>query len=121
MEQNSQQLNASETHKEQSNSENQLIEYHEIEGTPFTVSKWQEEWYVLLGHYRLTTGYQTREIAEAEVKEITWFKIMGVVQAMIDENQRQLQKLHDTIMQQAQDEMQTKIEFEKQHKEHKTI
>lgn len=60
----------------------ELIKFHEVEGTPFTVAEEAKEGYkeyhVLLGNKRFDT-YESLEEAMKEAKEITWNKIFTVI------------------------------------------
>lgn len=78
--------NASETLKENySNDKSKLIEKIEIENTPFTIMKHKDEWYILIGKYRLSEGYINKLEALEEAKKMTWEKIMQVIGVMIEE------------------------------------
>ena len=55
-----------------------LVEFKEVKKTPFTLAKQNEEWYILLGKYRLSEGYETEKEAEKEAKTVCWNKIMQV-------------------------------------------
>lgn len=56
----------------------ELLEKEEVEGTPFTIVKNEELWYILLGKYRLTEGYEDKEEALKEANVINWNKILQV-------------------------------------------
>lgn len=75
--------NANQQIKQDSPSE--LITRIEIKDTPFTVLKNNEEYFVLLGKYRLSEGYRTPEEAEINAKHWTWDRIMQVIGVMIEE------------------------------------
>ena len=62
--------------KDERNTE--LVEKIEVEGTPFTIVKNEELWYILLGKYRLTEGYESKELALDEANTINWNKILQV-------------------------------------------
>ena len=51
--------NAKETDKPQSGKQ-QLVEYFPVKDTPFTVAKNGNEWFVLMGKYRLTENLTTK-------------------------------------------------------------
>ena len=68
-----------------------LVEFKQVKETPFTLAKQNEEWYILLGKYRLSEGYETEKEAEKEAKRVCWNKIMQVNSVIITE-EKQLNK-----------------------------
>ena len=68
-----------------------LVEFKQVKETPFTLAKQNEEWYILLGKYRLSEGYETEKEAEKEAKRVCWNKIMQVMSVIITE-EKQLNK-----------------------------
>ena len=62
-----------------------LVEFKEVKGTPFTLAKQNEEWYILLGKCRLSEGYGTEKEGEKEAKRVCWNKIMQVISVIITE------------------------------------
>ena len=62
-----------------------LVEFKQVKETPFTLAKQNEEWYILLGKYRLSEGYETEKEGEKEAKKICWKKIMQVISVIITE------------------------------------
>ena len=62
-----------------------LVEFKGVKETPFTLAKQNEEWYILLGKYRLSEGYETEKEAEKEAKRVCWNKIMQVISVIITE------------------------------------
>ena len=62
--------------KDERNTE--LVEKIEVEGTPFTIVRNEELWYILLGKYRLTEGFENKEEALKEANTINWNKILQV-------------------------------------------
>lgn len=71
----------------------QLIEYHKVEGTPFTIARNGKEWFVLMGKYRLTEDVKTRRNAMQNALKMTWDRMMQVMQIMITDelNEREQQ------------------------------
>lgn len=92
---------APETNKSNSGFETkntQLIEKEEVEGTPFTVVKQDDVWYVLMGKYRLDpTPFPTKVDAIKEALTINWDKIVQVAQIMIIANSNQMAMLEKQI------------------------
>lgn len=64
----------------------ELVKSIPIPGTPFTKVKYDDKWFVAFGKYRLTEPLQTEEEADAAASDNSWFRIMQVIQAMIDES-----------------------------------
>lgn len=87
---------AEETPKQESNSK-QLIEQHVLSGTPFTVIKVDEHWFLAIGKYRLTNQLNTRAEAEAEVHDTSWIRIMQIMKIVCLEHdaEKQLEKTID--------------------------
>lgn len=83
---------AVETRSKKSNSE-ELIEYHEIKDTPFTIARNGDEWFVLMGKYRLTEKLKDKAEATKEAKSMTWFRIMQVISIMITDNENEKAKM----------------------------
>lgn len=84
-----------ETRKQESNS-NQLIEQIPLAGTPFTVVRVDEHWFLTIGKYRLTNQLNTRAEAEAEVHDTSWIRIMQVMNIVCKEYHEEM-KLQETI------------------------
>jgi len=90
MEQGSTDGNAKKTTNNKSNS--QLIEQKIIEGTPFNINKVNDKWFLALGKYRLTELLETEEEAREEAKDASWFRIMQVIQIVINEDKKKSDK-----------------------------
>lgn len=73
-------INASQTDKQNSNSNKELVKTKEVKGTPFTIISLTDtkEHFAALGQYRVTEKHKTRKAAEEEVKEISWNRIVQV-------------------------------------------
>lgn len=76
--------NVNQTNNNDLNS-NELKRIEEVEGTPFTVVKDNELYYILLGKYRLSEEYLIKEIAIQDAKTMNWNRIMQVIGVMIQE------------------------------------
>lgn len=83
------------THKPESNSE-QLVEQIKLSGTPFTIVRIEDKWFLTIGKYRLTNQLNTREEAEAEVHDATWDRMMQIMKIMILEHEDE-KKLGETL------------------------
>lgn len=92
-----------ENDNKKSNGKEQLIEYHEIKNTPFTVARNGTEWFVLMGKYRFTEDMKTRQAATREAKSMTWTRIMQVITVMINDHEQEKQKeLNKTLTNQTE-------------------
>lgn len=70
-------MNAEELAKEQSNLE-KIIEYKPIEGTPFNIAYKEPLYYLIMGKWKLTEGYETQEALEKYIETNQWNLIMKV-------------------------------------------
>lgn len=73
----------------------QIVERIEIENTPFTAIKTGEEWHLTLGRYRLTQALKTKDEALAEGLNESWWRIMQIIQIMIDEHEIKKGKMQE--------------------------
>lgn len=90
------QTNVEETHKE--NSSKELIERIRIDGTPFTATKYGEEWHLMMGRYRLNKEPIKTYADIIEYMEIEKWNIVLMIAAIIEENPSPKgQKVTDTI------------------------
>lgn len=69
---------------EQENAE-QLLERHPIENTPFQAVRYEDEWYLLMGKYRLTEGLETLEDVISEAGNTSWNRLLAIMHIMIKE------------------------------------
>lgn len=86
---------AEQTTNNESNS-NKLVEQFPVSGTPFTIVKVDEHWFLTIGKYRLTNQLGSREEAEAEVHDASWTRMMVIMKIMIKEHEEE-KRLEDTI------------------------
>lgn len=70
----------------------QLIEREEVEGTPFTLIKHDEQWYILMGRYRLSEG-MTKEDALKNANTMDWNKILQVMTIIVQNQEDQNQPI----------------------------
>jgi len=63
-----------------------LFQQFQVDDGPFTTVKLDDKWFLTMGKYRLTEPMESREATEANARQITWHRIMQVVQIMIEEN-----------------------------------
>jgi len=64
----------------------ELVQYYPVDDTPFTVAKNNEQWYVLMGKYRLTEALKTKAEATKNAKEMKWMRIMQVIHIMLEDD-----------------------------------
>lgn len=69
------------------------IERINAEGTPFTLTRWDEEWLVMLGNYVLLRGYKSAQEAEMAIETESWSLLGAFIYAMIDH--REKEKKHE--------------------------
>lgn len=68
-----------------------LIEYKQVEGTPFQVVTKEhpeldvKEYYVMFGKYRISEKIEEEEEAMKQAKVIDWWKIMSIAHAIAEE------------------------------------
>lgn len=66
----------------------ELIEYKDIDETPFTAVKVADGWFLAMGRYRLSDKYETYEQVLEDSKDTSWHRLMMIVQAMIEEHHK---------------------------------
>lgn len=64
-----------------------LVEFEEIEGTPFTAVKEMENWFIVMGKYRLSEPFENKETAIEWSKIIDWNKITTVMTILLKEQE----------------------------------
>lgn len=62
----------------------ELLEYTEVKNTPFTIAKWENGYYVLMGKHRLTEKLDTKEEAEEDANRTDWDRLIQVVAIITD-------------------------------------
>lgn len=71
-----------------------LIDYEQLEGTPFLIVSMEQEnsnkkeHFGAIGKVRITEMYETKEKAIEETVEITWDRIVQVMTVIIEEKDR---------------------------------
>ena len=71
---------------EQENSE--MIKREDVKNTPFTIISLTDknEHFAVMGEYRVTEVYKTKEKAKKEVEQITWNRIIQVIMILNEKN-----------------------------------
>lgn len=63
-------------------------EAHTVIGTPFTVARHFNEWYVLIGKYRITDGMASMEDALKDTERKDWDRVLQIVNVAIQNNNK---------------------------------
>lgn len=71
--------------QDKQNSGEQLMQYHQVESTPFTIIKHEKGHTVMIGKYRLSEDYETAKEAMEDAKRMDWDRIMQVMGVMLEE------------------------------------
>lgn len=66
----------------------EMLEQKTIEGTPFTAVRFGNNWFLAMGKYRLTAEGECNsyEECEHESENASWWRIMQIINIMIQEN-----------------------------------
>ncbi|AXH75056.1 MAG: hypothetical protein [Microviridae sp.] len=75
--------------QQQNNSESsskELVEKIQIENTPFHAIRMDDKWFLVMGKYRLSEPVQTLEEVKADAADASWFRIMQLIQIMLEED-----------------------------------
>lgn len=57
-------------------------EFENIENSPFTIVKHENEYYGVIGNHRLTESYENKEELKEELLKITWDRLLQVIWAV---------------------------------------
>jgi hypothetical protein len=57
----------------------QLMEYKQIEGTPFTLIRKENEYFVVMGNHRVTEGYDSEVEALNSIVNDKWLTILKMI------------------------------------------
>jgi hypothetical protein len=86
-------LNTLQSVDQQNNNDSILVERENVKGTPFTLYKHEQNWFVLLGKYRLSKEFETKEEALEDASRNDWERTMQVVGVMIENYNETLKTL----------------------------
>lgn len=78
--------------QDKQNSSEQLMQYHQVKDTPFTIIKHEKGNTVMIGKYRLSEDYETAEEAMKDAKRMDWDRIMQVIGVMLEEYKNEKSK-----------------------------
>ena len=70
------------------NNSDYLVDFIKIENTPFTIVKENDNYFGVMGKYRLTEPYGDKVQLEKELKKITWDRLLVVIGIMIKEQEK---------------------------------
>lgn len=68
----------------------ELVKVTEIEETPFACLKIEDNYYLVLGKYRLTQAMESEEAVQVAATDASWHRIMQVCSIMIAESEELL-------------------------------
>lgn len=74
----------------------ELISRKDLDGTPFTIITVEDEYFGVMGKYRITEKYKSFELAKAEAMRLDWnnvIKIISLICHEFIENKEELEKL----------------------------
>lgn len=87
------QTNAGGTHKHDYSKDEELLEITEVEGTAFTIVKWDKDLYkIAIGKYIVCDELPSKQVAELKIKNKDWdlvFNIMMLIALDTFKQQRQ--------------------------------
>ena len=61
----------------------ELINFTQVENTPFTVISKEEQHIVMLGKYRISETFESKEEAIKDANSITWNRITQLITVML--------------------------------------
>lgn len=75
-----------------------IIEKYEIPETPFTAVKLNDQWFLMMGKYRLSqTPFKTLKETLIESENVNWDRVLQVIQIMITANDNQKAKIEEAL------------------------
>lgn len=72
-------------HEEQ---KEELVKFHQVKNTPFTIVEIENKFKVVMGDYRLTEAFNTLEEAKKDAERMDWNRIMQVIFAINNKFQK---------------------------------
>lgn len=66
------------------NKNEELVTRTDVPGTPFTIIGIKNEYFGVMGQYRLTEPNTSKELIKAELTQITWDRLVQVIAIMIE-------------------------------------
>lgn len=73
--------------KNDNSASSELIKQTPIPDTPFTVLKYNDDYFLTMGKYRLTKALPSQNACLKAATDASWNRILQVIQIMINENQ----------------------------------
>lgn len=77
--------------KNDNSASSELIKQTPIPDTPFTVLKYNDDYFLTMGKYRLTKALPSQNACLKAATDASWNRILQVIQIMINENQNKPQ------------------------------
>lgn len=80
-------MESTELTQEQTNAENTnnyKSNFEEVKDTPFAIVEENEEYFGVIGKYRITEKWENKKNLEENLKEITWNKIVTLVAILME-------------------------------------
>lgn len=75
------------TEEKLTQNDSELFQQFPVDGTPFTIIKLDDKYFLSMGKYRLSEPKDSLEdVLTEEPEKITWFKILQVVTAIVEES-----------------------------------
>lgn len=78
------------TTSSESTSENNLVHHEQLTGTPFTLVRNENKWCLVLGNYRITENYPTRNEALERLDKDFWLVVTHLVTIVADINNKKM-------------------------------
>lgn len=70
----------------------ELVKRTDIEGTPFTIIETDGKIFGVMGKYRITEPAESFELVKAELKQITWNRILQMI-IIVTQEQESIKEL----------------------------
>ncbi|AXH75535.1 MAG: hypothetical protein [Microviridae sp.] len=74
------------TADKRTSSSNEMLEKVPIEGTPFHAIRFDQKWFLTMGHYRISEEMNSLKEVQEDAKDASWIRIMQIMNIMIKEN-----------------------------------
>ena len=83
----------------------ELTKIEVVEGTPFTVVKVDDQYFLALGKYRLSELLDSEEEAKEEINDLSWNRLLSVMYAVANEVYRDHEEQRGRIIDKAREEV----------------
>lgn len=95
----------------------ELVKRYEIEDSPFTIiglptgEKKKEKYFGVMGKYRVTLPNESKDAIEAELKDVTWNRIIQVILILMETDLNIKDKILKTLQKQEKENLEVKEEI----------